>query len=118
LSEHFNVQASYLYNKSYDLSGGNTFGDNVEVANIRKHTAKSALFFTLDSIESSISAEYLGKTSTLDNVFLLNLSVAMQVTDALKAYVAVDNMLNTEYELAAGYPMPGTKIRIGGTYWF
>jgi outer membrane cobalamin receptor len=118
LSNIFNIQASYLYNKSFDLSAGKTFSDNVEVTGIRKHTVKGSLFFTLDRFESVLSTEYLGKSSTLDSALLLNLSVTMQVSKALKAYLAVDNLLNTDYELVSGYPMPGTKIRLGGTLRF
>lgn len=118
LSNIFNIQASYLYNKSFDLSAGKTFSDNVEVTGIRKHTVKGSLFFTLDRFESVLSTEYLGKSSTLDSTLLLNLSVTMQVSKALKAYLAVDNLLNTDYELVSGYPMPGTKIRLGGTLRF
>nr|WP_319520809.1 TonB-dependent receptor [uncultured Sphaerochaeta sp.] len=118
LAEQITLQASYLYNKSYDLSSGNTFADDVEVSNVRKHTVKTALFFSQDQFEGSVSAEYLGSTSSLEQAFLINLSASIQATDALKAYVAVDNLLNTEYELTSGYPMPGTKIRIGGTVRF
>jgi len=118
LSNIFNIQASYLYNKSFDLSAGKTFSDNVEVTGIRKHTVKGSLFFTLDRFESVLSTEYLGKSSTLDSALLLNLSVTMQVSKALRAYLAVDNLLNTDYELVSGYPMPGTKIRLGGTLRF
>ncbi|WP_319756264.1 TonB-dependent receptor domain-containing protein [uncultured Sphaerochaeta sp.] len=118
LTENFNIQMSYLFNKSYDLSSGNTFTDDVEVSNVRKHTVKTALFFSRNLFEGSVSAEYLGSTSSLEQAFLVNLNASMQVTDALKAYVAVDNLLNTEYELTSGYPMPGTKIRIGGTVRF
>lgn len=118
LSDRFNFQVSYLYNKSYDLSGGKTFSDNVEVSHIRKHTAKGSFFFTLDRFESVLSIEYLGTTSTLDSALLLNASVNMQVTKELKAYLALDNLLNTEYELSSAYPMPGTKIRIGAALRF
>jgi vitamin B12 transporter len=118
LSQAFTIQASYLYNKSFDLSAGKTFSDNIEVTGIRKHTVKGSLFYTYDRFESVVSAEYLGKSSTLDSAFLLNLSVTMQVSDKLRAYLAVDNLLNTDYVLVSGYPMPGTKIRLGGTLRF
>lgn len=118
LTKQLSLQASYLYNKSYDLSDGKTFSNNEEVANVRKHTAKSTLLFSQDRFEGSLSAEYLGSTASLEQAFLVNLSAGMQVTDALNAYVAVDNLFNTEYELTSGYPMPGTKIRFGGTVQF
>jgi len=112
------LQASYLYNKSYDLSDGKTFSDNVEVSSIRKHTAKASLFYTVGLFDTVLSGEYLGKTSSLDATFLVNLSVNVQVTDDLKAYVAIDNLLNTSYSLVSGYPMPGIKVRLGGTMRF
>ena len=119
LSNIISIQTSYLYNKSFDLSNGQTFSDNVEVSHIRKHTAKGSFFLSFDRYTSVFSAEYLGKTSTLDSALLLNLSVSMQVTEHVNAYVAIDNVLNTSYELAnGGYPMPGTKIRIGGKVRF
>jgi outer membrane cobalamin receptor len=119
INDGVSLQASYQYNKSYDLSNGKTFADNVEVSSVRKHTAKGSLFLAYGKVDSALSAEYLGKTSSLDSAFLVNLSVSMQVTEALNAYVAVDNLLNTSYELTSGgYPMPGTKIRLGGKLRF
>ncbi|NBK24848.1 MAG: TonB-dependent receptor, partial [Spirochaetia bacterium] len=119
LNDSISLQASYQYNKSYDLSNGKTFADNVEVSSVRKHTAKGSLFLAYGKIDSALSAEFLGKTSSLDSAFLVNLSVSMQVTEALNAYIAVDNLLNTSYELTSGgYPMPGTKIRLGGKLRF
>ncbi len=118
ISDFLSIQASYLYNKSYDLSAGKTFADNVEVSHIRKHTAKGSLFFTFGRFEGVVSAEYLGKTNVLEDAFLLNASANMQVSSNLNAYLAVDNLLNTRYELSSGYPMPGAKIRIGGTFKF
>jgi vitamin B12 transporter len=119
LSERFSLQVSYQYNKSFDLSNGKTIADDIEVANIRKHTAKASLFFSLNRFAATLSAEYLGKTSSLEQALLLNLSTSMQLKDGLEAYLAVDNLLNTSYALASGgYPMPGIKIRIGGTLRF
>ncbi|NBK22927.1 MAG: TonB-dependent receptor [Spirochaetia bacterium] len=120
LSKMFAVSASYLYNKSYDLSNGQTFSDNIGVSNVRKHTAKASASFRYNIFDAVISGEYLGKTSsaTSENIFVLNLSVNAQITDSLTMYVALDNMLNASYELQGGYPMPGTKIRLGGNLKF
>ncbi len=116
LTDFFAISGSYQYNKSYDLSGGNSFSDNIEVSNIRKHTAKASASFAYDLIDTVLSGEYLGKTNSASskNIFILNLSFNAQVTEDLKVYVAVDNLLNASYELQGGYPMPGTKIRLGG----
>lgn len=120
LSDMFALSGSYQYNKSYDLSGGNTFSDDIEVSNVRKHTAKASASFAYSLFDAVLSGEYLGKTNAAasENIFVLNLSVNAQVTDDLKVYVAVDNLLNASYELQGGYPMPGTKVRLGGTLKF
>lgn len=112
------LQASYQYNKSFDLSNGQTLSDNIEVSTVRKHTAKASVSYTQDIFDVVLSGEYLGKTSYSDAIVLLNLSANAQVTESLKAYVAIDNMLNTSYELYGGYPMPGMKIRLGGSWNF
>jgi len=120
LNEMFALSASYLYNKSYDLSNGQTFSDDVEVSNVRKHTAKASASFAYTIFDAVLSGEYLGKTgsATSKEIFVLNLSVNAHVTEDLKVYVAVDNLLNASYELQDGYPMPGTKIRLGATMRF
>jgi outer membrane cobalamin receptor len=119
--DRLELNLSYQYNKSFDLSDGQTLSDDVEVSGIRKHTAKASLQYTKDKYTASIDGEYLGKTtgyygSTIDSVFLMNLSINVQLTDDLKTYVAVDNLLNASYQLSSGYPMPGTKIRVGGNW--
>ncbi|HKM08282.1 MAG TPA: TonB-dependent receptor, partial [Sphaerochaeta sp.] len=122
LTEMFAISASYLYNKSYDLSGGNTFSNNKEVEYVRKHTAKASASFAYKIFDAVLSGEFLdeyaGTYGTADPAFVLNLSFNAQVTEDLKVYIAVDNLLNASYELSAGYPMPGTKIRLGGNLKF
>lgn len=120
LSDMFALSASYLYNKSYDLSNGQTFSDDVEVSNVRKHTAKASASFAYSLFDAVLSGEYLGKTSTASSkqILVLNLSINAQVTEDLRVYIAVDNLLNASYELQSGYPMPGTKVRLGGTLRF
>ncbi len=120
LSDMLALSVSYQYNKSYDLSDGQTFSDNVEVSNVRKHTAKASASFAYDIFDTVLSGEFLGKTSSASsaNIFLLNLSFNAQVTEALTVYVALDNLLNASYELQSGYPMPGIKIRLGGKLKF
>ena len=113
------LTASYQYNKSFDLSNGKTLADNVEVSSVRKHTAKASVSYTYTIFNTVLSTEYLGKSTNRDQVFLLNLSVNAKINNYLKAYVAIDNLLNASYALqSGGYPMPGTKIRIGGNWNF
>ena len=122
----FALSASYLYNKSFNLSNGQTFSDNEEVNYVRNHTAKASASFAYRNFDAVLSGEYQGKyrvkgsfsTINYDPAFILNLSVNAQVTEELAVYVAIDNLLNASYELQNGYPMPGTKIRLGGKLKF
>ena len=119
IMKDLDFSASYQYNKSFDLSGPYTIADNVELWNVRKHTAKAALTYTYETIEVYLDAQYLGKTQYLESVLLINLNVSWQATERLRTYVAIDNLLNTEYELSTGgYPMPGIKVRLGGSVSF
>lgn len=119
IMDDLDFSVSYQYNKSFNLSDGNTISDNVELGNVRKHTAKAALTYAFDRIDAYLDAQYLGKTQSLDSVLLLNLSVGWQTTETLRTYIAIDNLLNTSYELTdGGYPMPGMKIRLGGSFSF
>ncbi len=118
LSSFTSVQISYQYNKSFDLSDGQTFSDNVEVTSVRKHTAKASLNYKKDRLSLVAGIQYLGSTDSLDDALIVDVSTDVKITDALSCYLAIDNLLNTSYELASGYPMPGTKIRIGGTLRF
>jgi vitamin B12 transporter len=118
IMKDLDFSASYQYNKGFNLSGSNTLADNVEL-NVRKHTAKASLTYTYESIEAYLDAQYLGKTQYLDSVLLLNLSIGWQATESLRTYVAIDNLLNKSYDLTGyGYPMPGMKIRLGGSVSF
>ncbi|AEV29191.1 outer membrane cobalamin receptor protein [Sphaerochaeta pleomorpha str. Grapes] len=114
----FALQSSYQYNKSFDLSNGQTLSDNIEVSSVRKHTAKASVSYTQNIYDVVLSGEYLGKTTYSDAIVLLNLSANAQVTENLKTYIAIDNLLNTSYELYSGYPMPKMKVRLGGSWNF
>ncbi|MBN2859947.1 MAG: TonB-dependent receptor [Sphaerochaetaceae bacterium] len=115
ISEDLSAQVSYQYNRSFDLSGGQTLRDDVEVTHVRKHTVKGAIFLSREKYDLTLSGEYLGGTSTLNEALLINVSGTYRVHDTLSLYAAVDNLLNTSYELTGGgYPMPGVKVRLGG----
>ena len=116
------LSASYLFNKSYDLSGDNDLGDDVEIDWVRKHTAKLGIMYDWDYISASLDANYYGKTKSsghdVDDFWLVNLSVTGHVMENLDVYAAIDNLFNKTYYFYYYYPMPGMKIRLGGTWKF
>jgi vitamin B12 transporter len=116
--EGLSLTASYLLNQSYDLSYGQTIDDGIEVSGIRKHTAKFSASYVFKMFTFSLDGQYLGATyqQAYPSIFLMNISVKAQVMEKLEVYAAIDNLLDTEYYYANYYPMPGMKIRLGGTY--
>jgi len=58
----------------------------------------------------------VGENEQKENFCLLNASVNFAVTKGLSLWVRGDNLLNQEYEILAGYPMPGITF-MGGIDW-
>lgn len=118
IDQHFSLEASYQYNKSFDVSDSATVWDNIEVSSVRKHTAKAGLSYRDDNLTALVSGSYYGKTTYSDAVFLMDLSMNVKLTETVNVSVAIDNLFNTSYAWNMGYPMPGTKVRLGGSWSF
>jgi vitamin B12 transporter len=123
LFDGLSLKMSYQYNKSFDLSSGKTFEDNVEVPYIRNHTIKGSVTYTGKAYDLTLDGTYASATkdsygATWDDYLVINLVTNVHLSETLTTYLAIDNVLNASYELSAGYPMPGTKIRLGGKLRF
>jgi len=123
--EGLSISASYIFNKSYNLSDGKTLKDDERINYIRMHTAKMGVSYTYKLFQFSADASYFGEAPTIISYYgnspypsfwLLNASISATVTEGLDIHLAVDNLLDTDYSFSYGYPMPGMKIRIGGTW--
>lgn len=122
------LSASYLLNKSYDLSGDYGFSDDIWVTGIRMNTAKLGVSYKWDILTFSFDANYYGKykyfeygatsQSEVDDFWVCNTAVSADIIDDLNVYVAIDNLFDKDYQLSNDYPMPGMKIRLGGTWKF
>jgi vitamin B12 transporter len=53
------------------------------------------------------NAAYLPAYATID-VFM-----RWEVSKGMSAYIAGDNLFDEQYQIIDGYPMPGTRIRLG-----
>ena len=114
-SDFFSFSVSYQYNRSFDLSNNHTFSDDIPVSAVRAHTLKTSLDFTQGPWNIIVFGKYLGSSQVADAVLLVDLTTNMAISETVSTYVAIDNLLNVAYELYAGYPMPGMKIRVGGS---
>jgi outer membrane cobalamin receptor len=83
-------------------------------------TAAFSVSFAFDFLTWSIDASYVGKryTSNLNLYYmepyvLLNSSLEFKKLKHCIPYLRAENILNTDYEAAENYPMPGFSLTIG-----
>ena len=55
----------------------------------------------------------VGANPQKESFFLLSLNASYQLTDWLGIWARGDNLLNQEYQINAGYPMPGINFMAG-----
>ena len=84
-----------------------------------KHKYYAGGRYDLGDFTFDLSGQYIGQLLTdIDSgaessYFLLKASVAYRITDWLQVYVNGDNLLDQQYEINYGYPMPGVMVFAG-----
>ena len=126
--DNLTLTAAYYYNKSFVLKDENTtydLGDEVPVPYTREHMGSFGMTYRFDIFSFNFNGNLYGQAAkgTYDfapvNAFaLVNCSLDAQVSQALNVYAAIDNLFDTSYAFAENYPMPGMKIRLGGSWKF
>lgn len=119
-NQKLTVWGSYLLNKSYDLSGDYDLGDDEPIKGNRTHLVKLGTDYSWKMLTVTVDVAWNSEPedTDTDSYLLANFAVTGQVTDQLSLYGAIDNLFDTDYTSQAGYPMPGMKIRLGGTWKF
>ncbi|RPJ07587.1 MAG: TonB-dependent receptor [Spirochaetaceae bacterium] len=112
------TDATFLY--SFDLSDGNTLADDVRIALVPMWKASIALRWQTKTLTARLAASFTGDryvdntmADTLPMFFILDASLRYTAADWLSFFLAVDNLLDTSYELVKDYPMPGLTIKTG-----
>ncbi len=118
LTPEITIALSYLFNQTYDVSGDNTIQDALELASVRKHTAKGSISYQRGIVQTILEGQLLGKSGNLETAFVANLIVNLRLMENLKTYVAIDNLFNGQYQTYKDYPMPPLKMRLGGSWQF
>jgi vitamin B12 transporter len=120
LGNGYTLAANYTYLHSIALSGGLTLADDKRLAMTPVHTINATLSRSEPRFSWSATARYVSlryikitNTSSLPAYFTLDCMAKWKASKRYAVYVAADNLLDEEYEVADGYPMPGTRIRIG-----
>jgi vitamin B12 transporter len=77
-------------------------------------------FYWVDERESVANATDINGTpvEVLDDYFLVNIAANYDLTDALRIYARVDNLLDEHYEEAWSYATPGQSFYVGAKFTF
>ena len=114
------LQASYLVTKSIAVNGNYSYLNmETPVIGAPEHKVYFGGSYTDNGLHVSTGLQYInGLYSAVgpdkkENFLLWNARVSYQLTDMVQLWVNGDNLLNTKYQINAGYPMPGIAF-MGG----
>ncbi len=114
------LQASYLVSKSIAVHGNYSYLDMENpVIGAPEHKAYLGGSYTSNGLHVSTGLQYInGLYSAVgpdkkEDFLLWNARVSYQLTDMVQLWVNGDNLLNTKYQINAGYPMPGIAFMAG-----
>jgi vitamin B12 transporter len=120
VTPRLSVSACYTFLYSFVLSGGLDLADDKRLPMTPVHSLKAVVSssgqrLSWSATASVASLRYLktANVAYLRSYFTLDVLARWKASEALSFYAAADNVLDEQYSIIEGYPMPGTKVRIG-----
>ena len=114
------VQASYLISKAFAMNCNYSYLKmETPIVGAPEHKAYLGGSYTNNGLHISTGLQYInGLYSAVgpdkkEDFLLWNARASYQLTDMIQLWVNGDNLLNTKYQINAGYPMPGIAF-MGG----
>ena len=114
------VEASYLISKSFAANCNYSYLKmETPIVGAPEHKAYLGGSYTNNGWHASTGLQYVnGLYSAVgpdkkEDFLLWNARVSYQLTDMIQLWVNGDNLLNTKYQINAGYPMPGIAFMAG-----
>jgi outer membrane cobalamin receptor len=112
---------TFLYSFTLEGSGATySFSDNKRAPYAPLHSFDAVLEYRGDKLQASVSAEYVDKVYTddanstqIDSYYVVNTLLRYQVNELLTVQVAVDNVLNSSYEILTDYIAPPVSFWLG-----
>ncbi len=118
--DYFFAEVGYTFIYSFNLAGGLTLADNMRISNVPVNEGHLYLSHRTEPLVIRIGIDAIGErysdaanTTLLPWAFVLNANVRWRAAKWVSVIAALDNILNTQYQLVSGYPMPGIKARWG-----
>ena len=114
------LQASYLISKAFAMNCNYSYLKmETPIVGAPEHKAYLGGSYTNNGLHISTGLQYInGLYSAVgpdkkEDFLLWNARASYQLTDMIQLWVNGDNLLNTKYQINAGYPMPGIAF-MGG----
>ena len=124
------VEVSYLISKSFTLNGNYSYLKmETPVVGAPEHKVYMGGSYNKDRWHASTGLQYINSLYTTpskpkpatvlaaldkkEDFLLWNARVSYQLNDMVQLWVNGDNLLNTKYQIIAGYPMPGIAFMAG-----
>jgi vitamin B12 transporter len=120
LAPGLSASLNYTFLYSFVLSGDLGLEDGKRLPMTPMHSLKTVLSGKLDDFSWSATGAFASlrylKTANLAYLpayFTLDLFARWKASGRLSIFAAADNLFDEQYEIIEGYPMPGTRLRIG-----
>ncbi len=112
------LKANYEFLYPLDLSGGKTIADNAVLTNFSQHKAGASADFHFGPAQAGVTANYWSDRidisgSPLPGAFIVDLHASYEAMKGLIFNLAVENLLDSDYQVNYGYPMSGLTVRAG-----
>ena len=114
------VQASYLISKAFAVNGNYSYLKmETPIVGAPEHKAYLGGSYTGNGLHISTGLQYINSLYSAvgpdkkEDFLLWNARVSYQLTNMVQLWINGDNLLNTKYQINAGYPMPGIAF-MGG----
>ncbi len=120
LSPNLSLSVSYSYLHSFVVSGPLGLADNKRLPMTPVHSLKAVLSGSKGALSWSATASYASlrylKTANvayLPAYFTMDALARVELSRGASVFAAADNLFDEQYRVIEGYPMPGTRIRMG-----
>ena len=114
------IEASYFISRAFAVNGNYSYLKmDTPVVGAPEHKAYLGGSFNKDRWHASTGLQYINSLYSAvgpdkkEDFLLWNARVSYQLTDMVQLWVNGDNLLNTKYQINAGYPMPGIAFMAG-----
>jgi outer membrane receptor protein involved in Fe transport len=117
------LTGNYTFLYSFALEGASatySFADDKRAPYAPMHSVDAALAYRGDKLNVGITGEYVGKiysddanTTEIPAYLVLNALLRYQLSELLTMQAAVDNLLNSTYEVLTDYVAPPISFRLG-----